>query len=114
MVGTSLDRFIKKIVIKKYFLYYKTIQASGHFFYHLKTGHKLCPKNDHLKTGQSGFQMLTVHIHLYCTVGHRIPNRPIFEWSFFGRFFCPDFGFASLDRFINKSHKKYFIHAKTV
>ncbi len=31
---------------------------------HLKTGHKLCPENDHLNTGQSGFQMMTV---LSCT-----------------------------------------------
>ena len=32
------------------------------FFYHWKTGHKLCPKNDHSKTGQSGFRMLTLFL----------------------------------------------------
>ncbi len=29
-------------------------------FYHLKTGQKLCPENDHLNTGLSGFEMVTV------------------------------------------------------
>jgi hypothetical protein len=29
-------------------------------FYHLKAGPKKCPRDDHLKAGQSGFQMVTV------------------------------------------------------
>jgi hypothetical protein len=27
------------------------------------------------------------------TVTHRIPNRPVFEWSLFGYFLCPVFEF---------------------
>jgi hypothetical protein len=30
-------------------------------FYHLKIGHKLWLANDHLNTGLSGFQMVTVY-----------------------------------------------------
>jgi hypothetical protein len=32
-----------------------------------------------------------------CTVGHRIPNRPVFERSFFRHFLCPVF-----ERFLTK------------
>jgi hypothetical protein len=54
---------------------------------------------------------------------------PVFKWSknkmaaklaailflpFENRTNSPDFKWSGLDRFINKSHKKYFIHAKTV
>jgi hypothetical protein len=31
-------------------------------FYHSKARHKLCPENDHLNTGLSGFQMVTVFL----------------------------------------------------
>ncbi len=30
------------------------------FKWHLKPGPKKCPRDDHLKAGQSGFQMVTV------------------------------------------------------
>jgi hypothetical protein len=30
---------------------------------HLKTGHKLCPRNDHSNTGRLGIRMLTVHVY---------------------------------------------------
>jgi hypothetical protein len=69
-----LDRFI----LKKNFmtLFFKTVKASFNhsktgqivlfsngrpFCYHLKTGPKYPPENDHLKTGRSGFRMLTVY-----------------------------------------------------
>ncbi len=88
----SLDHFIKKRVMKKIFLIAKrsrlevkktSVQflnakwppnhsktggfvrfsnAKNKMANHSKTGHKLCPKNDHSKTGQSGFGMLTVYI----------------------------------------------------
>jgi hypothetical protein len=31
---------------------------------HLKHGHKKCPRDDHLKAGLSGFQMVTVVVNI--------------------------------------------------
>jgi hypothetical protein len=33
----------------------------------------------------------TVTVYLSDTVSIRIPNSPVFEWSFFGHFLCPVF-----------------------
>jgi hypothetical protein len=46
---------------------------------HLKTGPKNCPKNDRSKTGQPGFQMVTVFSFMYKMVEasrpFKIPDR---------------------------------------
>ncbi len=34
-------------------------------FYHSKTGHKKCPKNDHSKTGRSGIRMFTSYNNFF-------------------------------------------------
>ena len=51
---------------------------------HLKTGHKKCPRNDHLNTGRFGIRMLTVHPKAgpseIRTVRSRTIFFPSFEW----------------------------------
>jgi hypothetical protein len=42
-------------------LFFEWLKQDGRF-YLLKTGHKLCPENNHLNTGLSGFQMVTVDV----------------------------------------------------
>jgi hypothetical protein len=37
-------------------------------FYHLKTGHKKCPRDDHSKLGLSGFRMYTVYVYISTAV----------------------------------------------
>jgi hypothetical protein len=54
---------------------------------------------------------------LYITVNDRIPNRPFFEWSFFGHFLGPVFerssiqmpGSTLLIRFLNGPKLDHFI-----
>jgi hypothetical protein len=59
----SLDRFIKKRVIKNMLFMTKQsrLEVKKTLVRILKSGHRKCPKNDHLKTGRSDFRMLTVH-----------------------------------------------------
>jgi hypothetical protein len=46
------------------------------------------------------------------TVGHRIPNRPVFKWSFFGHFFCPIFKWSGPDLFVRFSNGRNKMAAK--
>ncbi len=59
---------------------------------HLKTGHKLCPRNDHSNTGRFGFRMVTVlpfdyglkfemPFNYLSGIGHLITGLE-FEWPF--------------------------------
>ena len=42
----------------------------------MKAGPKKCPRDDHLKAGQSGFQMVTVQLEL-------VKWNPVFKWPMF-------------------------------
>ncbi len=65
----SLDRFIKKRVMKKIITKWSRLEVKKTLVRflnakwppkHSKTGLKNCPKNDHSKSGWSGFLMFTV------------------------------------------------------
>ena len=70
MVGTSLDRFMKKKVTNKIFFMPKRSRLvrkiSGPDFECIQ---KPCPKDDHLNTGRFGIWMLTVLIQA-CPLTH--------------------------------------------
>jgi hypothetical protein len=50
---------------------------------HSKTGHKLCPKRHHSKTGPSGFRMLTVK--WYQSFENQIRNRMVTKLDHFNK-----------------------------
>ncbi len=47
-----------RLVIKISGMDFEWLKQDG--CHHLKTVHKLCPKDDHLKSGWSGFRMFTL------------------------------------------------------
>jgi predicted SPOUT superfamily RNA methylase MTH1 len=62
----------------------------------------------HLQSTSKKRTVVGFRIESYAGPGH-LKTGP-----FENRTYLSGFRMASLDRFINKSHKKYFIHAKTV
>ncbi len=73
--STSLDRFIKKRVMNKIFFMPKRSRlvrkiSGPDFKWYPKTGHKLCPRNDHSNTGRFGIRML---LYMYLITG--IPDK---------------------------------------
>jgi hypothetical protein len=56
MVGASLDCFI--VITNILFMPKRARLANP------KSGHKLCPKDDHLKSGRFGFMMVTVFVKM--------------------------------------------------
>jgi hypothetical protein len=58
----------------------------------------LAGDNEHLQVQIESLKRLCLVRVNVDTVGHRIPNRPVFEWSFFGHFIVR-FSNSRQDRF---------------